>query len=370
MPSKKCEHGRQKRRCVDCGGCDICEHKKRRSRCKDCGASEFCEHDKRKSNCKDCKGGSICKHNKQKNICIECGPNYFCIHKKRKELCADCKGISICEHKKQRSKCKDCEGSCICEHYKIKYYCKECDGRIYCIHEKEKRFCKECDGSGYCIHDIQKKSCKLCNKNIICIHNKRKLFCKECNGKRLCKSSWCSTTASKKYEKYCLYCFIHLFPDKEISRNYKTKEKSVVDYIKKEFPDLTWIIDKKVIDGCSKRRPDLLVDLGYQIIIIEVDENQHINYDTTCENKRLMELSQDNGFRPIIFIRFNPDDYIDNNSKKITSCWSNKGLCTLKKSKMNEWDDRLNSLKKEVNYWLNNNTEKTIQIKQLFYDSE
>ena len=32
-------------------------------------------------------------------------------------------------------------------------------------------------------------------------------------------------------------------------------------------------------------------------------------------NNRLMELSQDVGFRPIVFIRFNPDGY------KITSCW-------------------------------------------------
>ena len=47
------------------------------------------------------------------------------------------------------------------------------------------------------------------------------------------------------------------------------------------------------------------------IIIVEIDENAHINYDSSCENKRLMELSQDLGFRPIVFIRFNPDDYID-----------------------------------------------------------
>jgi len=32
-------------------------------------------------------------------------------------------------------------------------------------------------------------------------------------------------------------------------------------------------------------------------------------------NNRLMELSQDVGFRPIVFIRFNQDGY------KITSCW-------------------------------------------------
>ena len=35
-----------------------------------------------------------------------------------------------------------------------------------------------------------------------------------------------------------------------------------------------------------------------------------------------MELSQDVGHRPIIFIRFNPDQYFDINNKKIASCWS------------------------------------------------
>ena len=33
-----------------------------------------------------------------------------------------------------------------------------------------------------------------------------------------------------------------------------------------------------------------------------------------------MELSQDVGYRPIIFIRFNPDNY-KTNLKNITSCW-------------------------------------------------
>ena len=49
-----------------------------------------------------------------------------------------------------------------------------------------------------------------------------------------------------------------------------------------------------------------------QIIIIEVNENQHIAYDCSCENKRIMKLSQDVGHKPIVFIRFNPDDYEEN----------------------------------------------------------
>ena len=84
-----------------------------------------------------------------------------------------------------------------------------------------------------------------------------------------------------------------------------------------------------------------------------------------------MELSQDLGHRPIIFIRFNPDDY-EKNGKTITSCWgqNKKGACVVKKSKIDEWRERLNILKDNVNYWINpeNKINKTIEIIQLFYD--
>ena len=61
--------------------------------------------------------------------------------------------------------------------------------------------------------------------------------------------------------------------------------------------------------------------MGSHIIIIEIDENAHTDYDCSCENKRLMEISQDLGFRPIVFIRFNPDDYVDKDGNNIKSCW-------------------------------------------------
>jgi hypothetical protein len=98
------------------------------------------------------------------------------------------------------------------------------------------------------------------------------------------------------------------------------------------------------------KRPDLFLDLGYQIIIIETDENQHNYYNTTCENKRLMLISQDVNHRPIIFIRFNPNSYIEN-KVKIPSCWTitkKKSLILIKN--INEWNNRLDILKNEIKY--------------------
>jgi ferredoxin-like protein FixX len=187
-----------------------------------------------------------------------------------------------------------------------------------------------------------------------------------------CKSEWCQTIPHfNKYDGYCLRCFIYLFPDKPVSRNYKTKEYSVVEFIKTKFHHFDFVADKIVSGGCSRRRPDLLLDLLYQIIIIEVDENQHQDYDCTCENKRIMELSQDLGHRPIVFIRFNPDDY-KKDGKNITSCWGcdKNGICVVKKSKQKEWIERLNTLEDQIKYWTasENMTDKTIEIIQLFYD--
>jgi hypothetical protein len=54
-----------------------------------------------------------------------------------------------------------------------------------------------------------------------------------------CNSEWCNTLVSNpSYEGYCMYCFMHLFPDKPIARNYKTKENAVVQFVKEMFSEI------------------------------------------------------------------------------------------------------------------------------------
>ncbi len=84
----------------------------------------------------------------------------------------------------------------------------------------------------------------------------------------------------------------------------------IVDAIKDVHGStLTIICDKKIEGGCSRRRPDLFIDLGSHCIIIEVDENQHRQYE--CEEKRMIDLYEDSGFRKMVFLRFNPDSYVE-----------------------------------------------------------
>jgi hypothetical protein len=209
------------------------------------------------------------------------------------------------------------------------------------------------------------------NKALYCVNHKLKdmIDIKHTT----CKTPLCTTRVLNKYDGYCLFCYINLFPDKPVSRNYKTKEYSVVEFVKNTFPFMDWFTDKIIKDGCSKRRPDLLLDLGYQIIIIEIDENQHKGYNDNCENARVNQLSLDLGCRPILYIKFNPDDYLQNNIK-ISSCWgiNKNGICVVKKNKQQEWNERLKVLEKSIKYWINPEnkiTNKLIEIVELFYDT-
>jgi hypothetical protein len=249
------------------------------------------------------------------------------------------------------------------------------------IGEKTGLYCKEHKKDG--MIDVESKTCIEENCKTRPSYNnigeKTALYCKQHKKdgmidviSKTCMSDWCNTQVTEKYEGYCLFCYVNLFPDKEISRNYKTKEKDVTDKIKTSLPDFTWVCDKKVQDGCSKRRPDMLLDLGFQVIIVEVDENQHNNYENICENKRTMEISQDLNHRPIIFIRFNPDNYIDTLGKTLTSCWKmnqKTGLLQVSKSKAKEWFERMDRLIREIEYWIGNKSEKVIRVINLFYDN-
>lgn len=289
-----------------------------------------------------------CEYEILKTICILCGDTKICNHEKI---------IPLYKYNYN------------CEHNKRKYSCRECNGSAFCVHSIFKTTCKDCHGSQICKHNKQKSTCRDCDGSAFCKHGKYKQSCSECGGSALCKTPLCETRGNPKYENYCVYCYVNLFPDKKLSRNYKTKEIAVADFLKDIFLDYTWICDKKIQDGCSRFRPDLLLDMATHIIIIEIDENKHTSYDCSCENKRLMSLSQDLQHRPIVLIRFNPDSYKNEKGRLIKSCWKPDrfGILKISKLKQNEWEERLDCLKNQIKYWIENPTDKFLEIVELFY---
>ena len=68
-----------------------------------------------------------CEHGKQKNICKECGGVGICKHGKKRTLCKECNGGSICKHNRERRYCKDCNGVGVCIHRRVRRRCKDCD---------------------------------------------------------------------------------------------------------------------------------------------------------------------------------------------------------------------------------------------------
>jgi hypothetical protein len=341
----KCEHNKPHYSCKKCKGSGVCEHNKERYRCKECKGKGICEHDRIRSQCKDCKGGSICEHNKKRTIC------------------KDCKGGSICEHGRIRSTCKDCKGGSICEHGRIRSTCKDCKGGSMCIHKRKRYNCKDCNGNGICHHNRQRVRCRQCKGGGICQHDKIRTNCRICfvdpkNWCQLCKYTW---VHNGKYEPYCYGCFLYLNPDTIISNKYFSKERYINKFLLNNFPFI--IHNQKIPSAISSRRPDWFLDLGTHIIITECDENQHDGYQ--CEEKRMMELFQDGGKRPAVFIRFNPDEYTSD--KNYSSCFifdsDNKILPT------EEWDRRKEIL---LNTVINAQfiPEKEITIIKLFYTEE
>ena len=262
--------------------------------------------------------------------------------------------------------------------------------------EKKGRFCTNHKMDG--MVDMYNKPCEFADCEIRPHYNfrgeKKGIFCTnhKMDGmvdvkSKTCLSEWCDIIKNRNpyYQGYCMHCFKHLFPDKPIPQNYKNKERLVTEYILETFPQFSWIVDKRISNGCSKRRPDLYLDLGYQVIIIEIDENQHKLYDCSCENRRLMELSLDVGHRPIVFLRFNPDAYFRNvvsscssssssSDKKelVSSCWNldSAGVSKLKKSKQVEWAERLRVLGEHIRYWTQSEhvLTRTLEVVQMFFD--
>ncbi len=239
--------------------------------------------------------------------------------------------------------------------------------------KKEYLYCEDCAEPG--MVNVKDPMCIKCNKTrpTFNIKGKKKEYCKICATPdmidvthNLCIQCNETRADNQKYKKHCLRCFMYLFPDEPITKNFKLKEKHVMDFIKDNFPNEKMTFDK-IIGGCSRRRPDCFIEKEEYIIVIECDENQHQDY--SCENKRIMEISQDVAHRPVIFIRFNPDSYKDEFGKTKHSCFKNHKTLGIDIKSKKEWNHRIALLKSRIDYHLNTDTleRKTIDIEYLFF---
>lgn len=268
-------------------------------------------------------------------------------------------------------------------------YCKSCclEEMVDVCHDNE--MCKCGKRASYNLPGLKPIYCSECKNegmiNVVCIlcecvkfpnfnfSGLRPKYCNKCKSddminisKKKCISSWCESNGSTLYNGYCYYCNQKLNPNDPRIKNYKTKEKIFVDSVLDNFSNYDFIHDREISGGCSRKRPDLFLDLLSHVIIIEVDEFGHSTYDSILEKKRIIQIHNDIANRPMIVIRINTDSYVKD-GKRQKSCFRlNKITGLLMVSDRNELNKRLKSLKEKIVYWLTN-VPSGIKYEYLYY---
>jgi hypothetical protein len=147
-----------------------------------------------------------------------------------------------------------------------------------------------------------------------------------------CENEYNQLIDSKKYcnnhipinylnimKRLCKYCDIQdelSFICKECNQIKNKKEWSIVRYLRQKIDTKFEYNSSKMLNDCSKRRPDIYFELNTHCLIVEIDENQHNNYEDNCECARINEIVNGIGGKPVIIIRYNPDK-IKNKGKEV-----------------------------------------------------
>ena len=357
--------------------------------------------DKKATYCSNCKNDDMVDIKNHK--CIKCKikqPYFGLLTDKKATYCSNCKDDDMIDIKNQ--KCIKC---------KIKHanfglstdikatFCSNCKNNDMinitspkCIKCKIKHanfglstdtkatFCSNCKNND--MIDIKHPKCIKCkikHPNFGLPTDKKATLCGDCKNDNMIniKNSRCITPLCDKYsniDKYCIRCFYALNPNDKQCKRIKFKENEMIKYIKETFKDLNWICDNSLIgeNMCLKYRPDVLLHLNNHSIIIECDEKQHRHYkdNNTCENSREHQI-QEALNRPVVFIRFNPDEYLDLNNKKVLSCFNvdkKLGFNTIPKNQESRWITRLETLKNTVLKSVEKPPIKPIEKIYLYYD--
>jgi len=295
--------------------------------------------------CKDCKEPDMVDVVSKK--CIICHikrPKYNHPGKKAGLYCKDCKEPDMVDVANR--KCIICHiKQPIYNHpdQKVALYCKE-HALAGMINIKHKR-CENCSTlASYGFPCNQPSRCSQHKEDGMIYRSNRKCMKQTCNdyamfGRK--QPIHCEThkddndicLVERKCSKCCRIdvvndeglCLSFCNMDKgfaQYKKYSKEKQQRVINILTAECgqPDQ---LDKRITDdpACSNHRPDVVYDCKTHWIIIEVDENQHRhgsdNYTPQCEIARTKNIYQDGGGIPIIFIRYNPDNYKDRSGKTV-----------------------------------------------------
>jgi hypothetical protein len=141
---------------------------------------------------------------------------------------------------------------------------------------------------------------------------------------------------------------------KELKKHQKIKEKRVLKIVEANFMKPTEY-NVRVDRGCggvNSEEKEIGFDFGNFKVFLEVDENRHKSYCELGEVNRMKNIYMNEGGIPIVFIRYNPDNFKDDNNK------------TKKLSQAKREEILIKWLKKYKNDGLKHN----LSVNYLFYD--
>ena len=228
------------------------------------------------------------------------------------------------------------------------------------------KYCGKCKTDGMML--VKKRMCSICNirqgdYNFIGLKGE---FCSNCkeddmiNVECKCKNSDCTSYGNVKYKYYCAHCFVNLFPKDNLSLQVrvKSKENYVRDFLRENFEG--FIHDTALWTGncdCShRRRVDFRKLIGNTLLCIEVDENQHRRYNNKDEEIRYDDLFMIHGGK-FVFIRFNPDAYVNQNGTKINPYMKKR------------MPDLASTIEYQTNRIINDDNPDLLDVVYLFYDN-
>ena len=349
--------------------------------------------------CKDCKQPDMIDIKNPK--CVNCNITrpYFNLPNQKKALyCGDCKKTGMINVKSPKClKCNLKQPYFNLPNQKKALYCGDCKNPDM-INVKDRK-CLKCNikrpgfnlpnqkKALYCFDckepdmiDIKNPKCITCNIKQPLFNlpdQKKALYCGDCkkDGMIDIKHPKCITPLCEQYvtiQKHCCRCYYALNPDKAPKR-IKFKELEVYKFLQENFKELNIIYNQYLKgDGkCLREQPDFLIHFNHHSLIIECDENQHKYYNKECIIPRIHRI-QETLNRNIIVIMFNPDGYVDENNKKIKSCFGidkKTGLNVITKANIDKFNNRLLTLKDSINNNIISSVDnEPIKIIKLFYD--
>ena len=99
-------------------------------------------------------------------------------------------------------------------------------------------------------------------------------------------------------ERLCKFCDIKeesKFVCKDCKKIQNKKEWAIVRYLRKVIDTKFDYNSSKMLQGYSKKRPDIYFELKKHCVIVEVDEHQHNTYGESCECARINEIVNGTG---------------------------------------------------------------------------